>query len=193
MRLTNAPKNFGNFMKFFHWTISLLFLFQFGIAFVMTEMGKEDAYREVFFMLHKSVGITILILALFRILWRKLTPLPDWPRTMTDVDKKLLLFAEWGLYLIMFLMPLSGYVLTMAEGDGFKFFGFFGMPDLVGKSEVLEEVGEFLHKITGFLTVGLVGSHITLVLRQHFNFKEDFLSRMSFFKHEKAPKAKNQE
>ena len=193
MPLTNTQRSFGSLVKFIHWNLSLLFLFQFGIAMVMTEMGKEEAYREIFFMLHKSVGITILILALFRILWRKLIPLPDWPETMTDVDKKLFLFMEWGLYLVMILMPLSGYILTMAEGDGFKFFGLFGMPDLVGKSEVLEEVGEYLHKITGFLIVGLVGSHITLVLRQHFNFKDDFLSRMSLFKHEKASKDQGQE
>lgn len=188
MPITNAQKSFGNVTKFFHWTISLLFLFQFGIAFIMTEMGKGDASRELFFMLHKSVGVTILFLALFRVLWRKLIPLPDWPGTMTDVDKKLFLFMEYGLYLFMFLMPLSGYVLTMAEGDGFKFFGLFGMPDLVGKSEVLEEIGEYLHKIMGFLIVGFVGAHITLVLRQHFNFKEDFLSRMSLFKHKNTSK-----
>jgi cytochrome b561 len=193
MPLIKTQKSFGSLVKFFHWTISLLFIFQFGIAMVMTEMGKEDAYREIFFMLHKSVGITILILASFRILWRKLTPLPDWPGTMTDFDKKLFLFMEWGLYLCMFLMPLSGYVLTMAEGDGFNFFGLFGMPDLVGKSEVLEEIGEFLHKITSFLIVGFVGSHITLVLRQHFNFKDDFLSRMSLFKYMKSQKDQNQE
>lgn len=188
MPLTNVQKRFGSMAKLFHWTISLLFLFQFGIAFVMTEMEKEDPYREVFFMLHKSVGVTILVLALFRILWRRLTPLPDWPETMTEFDKKLFLFIEWGLYLFMFLMPMSGYVLTMAEGDGFKFFGLFAMPDVVGKSEVLEEIGEFLHKITGFLIVGLVGSHIALVLRQHFNFKDDFLCRMFLFKHEKSQK-----
>ncbi|MFQ5445225.1 MAG: cytochrome b [Nitrospinales bacterium] len=193
MLLKNNQNCFGCGARFFHWTISFLFLFQFAIAIVMTELGKEDAYRELFFMLHKSVGITILFLALFRILWRKVTPLPCWPETLTDFDKKLFLFTEWGLYLIMFLMPLSGYFMTMAEGDGFKFFGLFGMPDLVGKSEVLEEIGEFLHKIMGFLTVGFVGSHITLVLRQHVNFKDDFLGRMSLFKSEKAIKSQNQE
>lgn len=182
MPSTTTSKRFGSVARFFHWTLFLLFLFQFGIAIVMTELGKEDAYRELFFMLHKSVGITILFLALFRLLCRKATPLPDWPGTMSDFDKKLFSCAEWGLYLIMFLMPLSGYVMTMAEEEGFKFFGLFGMPDLIGKSEVLEEIGEYLHKITGFVVVGLVGSHITLVLRQHFNFKDDFLSRMSLFK-----------
>jgi len=193
MPLTNAQTGFGSVVKFFHWTIALLFLFQFGIAIVMTELGEEDAYREVFFMLHKSVGVTILLLALFRIIWKKMTPLPDWPETMTDIDKKLFSFTEWGLYLIMFLMPLSGYVMTMAEGEGFKFFGLFGMSDLVGKSEVLEEIGMYLHKITGFLIVGLVGSHITLVLRQHFSFKDDFLSRMLSCKYGKAVRSQNQE
>ena len=114
MSLTDTHTDFGSVARFFHWTIFLMFLFQFGIAMVMTELGKEDPYREIFFMLHKSVGITILFLALSRLLWRKMTPLPDWPGTMTDFDKKLFSYTEWGLYLIMFLMPLSGYVMTMA-------------------------------------------------------------------------------
>ena len=66
------------------------------------------------------------------------------------------------------------------------------MPDLVGKSEVLEKMGVYLHKITGFVIVGLVGSRITLVLRLHFNFKENFLSRMSLFKSENAQNRQNQ-
>jgi len=193
MPLTKTQTGFGSVARFCHWTIAFLFLFQFGIAIVMTELGKEDAYRELFFMLHKSVGITILLLALLRLLWRKVTPLPDWPGTMTGFDKKLFSFTERGLYLIMFLMPLSGYVMTMAEEEGFKYFELFGMPDLVGKSEVLEEIGEYLHKITGFVTVGLVGSHIALVLRQHFNFKDDFLNRMSLFKSGKTQRNQDQE
>ncbi len=179
MPLTNTLKSFGSVARFFHWSISFLFLFQFGIAMVMTEMGKEDAYRETFYMLHQSVGITVLILALFRLLWRKMTPLPDWPETMTDSDKKLFSFTEWGLYLIMLVMPLSGYILTMAEGEAFDFFGLFATPDLIGKSEVLEEIGEYLHRIAGYLTVGLIGAHVTLVLRHHCSFKDSFLSRMS--------------
>lgn len=178
MSLTKTQKRFGSISRFIHWVIAFLFLFQYGIALVMTELSEKDPYHELFFMLHESVGITILFLAVFRIIWRKITPLPTWPETMTDFDKKLFSFAEYGLYVIMLLMPLSGYVLTMAEGEEFKFFGLFDMPDLVGKSEVLEEIGVYLHKITGFVIVGLVGSHVTLVLRQHLNFKENFLRRM---------------
>ena len=178
MPLTNTLTSFGSVARFFHWSISLLFLFQFGIAMIMTEMGKEEAYRETFYMLHQSAGITILILVLFRLLWRKATPLPSWPETMTDSDKKLFSIAEWGLYLILFLMPLSGYVLTLAEGEGFKFFGLFAIPELIGKSEILEEIGEYLHKVTGYLAVGFLGAHVTLVLRHHCSFNDNFLSRM---------------
>jgi len=186
MPFTDTQTRFGCVARFFHWTIAFLFLFQFGIAIIMGKLGKEEAYRETFFMLHKSVGITILFLVIFRLLWRKATSLPDWPGTMTECDKKLFSFTERGLYLMMFLMPLSGYVMTMAEEEGFKFFGLFGMPDLVGKSEVFEEIGEYLHTIMGFVILGLVGSHITLVLRQHINFKDDFFGRMSLFKSGKA-------
>jgi superoxide oxidase len=178
MPLTNTLDRFGSVARFFHWSIAILFLFQFGIAMVMTELEKEDAYRETFYMLHQSSGITILILVLFRILWRKVTPLPSWPGTMTDSDKKLFSITEWGLYSTMFLMPLSGYVMSMAEGEAFNFFGLFATPDLIGKNEVSGEIGEYLHKIIGYLAMGLIGAHVTLVVRHHCSFEDNFLSRM---------------
>ena len=182
MTESKQHKEFGTVAKTFHWAISLLFLFQFGIAIVMYGVATKDYYPKDLFVTHKSVGLLIFFIAVARLMWRKLTPLPPWPESMTEFEKKAFHFLEIGLYAVMFLMPLSGYVFSLAGGHGFKFFGLFEVPDLIGKHAVLAEVGQYLHRITAFIVVAFVASHISLVLRHHFDSKNKFVDRMSFLK-----------
>jgi cytochrome b561 len=184
---TSSSKNtFGNIAKAFHWTIFFLFLFQFGLAIVMNGVMTDEYYPASLFVTHKSIGVTLFFLALARFIWRKLNPPPAWPDSMTKFEKKAFHFLEIGLYTVMFLMPLSGYIYSLAGGHGFKFFGLFQFPDLIGKSHFLNEVGKYFHRITAFIIVGLVASHVSLILRRHFDLKERFIERMSFIKSDKS-------
>jgi cytochrome b561 len=186
MKVSSSKNTFGNIAKAFHWTIFFLFLFQFGIAIVMNGVMTDDYYPASLFVTHKSIGVTLFFLAVSRLLWRKLNPLPAWPDSMTEFEMKAFHFLEIGLYTVMFLMPLSGYIYSLAGGHGFKFFGLFEIPDLVGKNLFLSEIGKYFHRITAFIIVGLVASHVSLILRRHFDAKERFIDRMSFIQSDSA-------
>ncbi len=180
----NASKEFGPIAKSFHWIIFLLFLFQFGIAIVMYGVATDKYYPKELFVTHKSVGMFLLFLAVARLLWRKLNPLPPWPDSVTEFEKKAFHFLEIGLYTVMIVMPLSGYIFSLAGGHGFKFFGLFAVPDLIGKNEVLSLVGKYLHRITAFIVVAFVAAHVSLILRQHCDSKNKYIERMSLLKSE---------
>ncbi len=173
------PQSFGTIAKLFHWGILGLFLFQYGIALVMYGIATPEYYPKTLFMLHKSVGILLLFLAIFRLLWRKMMPLPAWPESVTNFEKKAFHILENGLYILMILMPVSGYLFSLAGGHGFQFFGLFQFPDLIGKQAVISEIGKFLHRIFAFLILGFVASHVMLILRHHYDTKDRFLERMS--------------
>lgn len=185
MSKSNPPKEFNTTAKSFHWIIFFLFLFQFGIAIVMYGVATKDYYPKDLFVTHKSVGIFLFFLAIGRLSWRKLNPLPSWPETMTEFEKKAFHFLEIGLYTVMILMPLSGYIFSLAGGHGFKFFGLFEIPDLIGKNDLLSTIGKYLHRITAFLIVGFVAAHVSLILRHHCDLKDKFIDRMSFLKSDK--------
>ncbi len=182
MSESKQHKEFGIISKVFHWSIFLLFLVQFGNAIAMYAVATKDYYPKDIFEAHKSVGLLLLFIAVARLMWRKLTPLPPWPESMTEFEKKSFHFLEIGLYTVMFLMPLSGYVFSLASGYGFKFFGLFEVPDLVGKNANLALFGKILHRVTAFIIVAFVVSHVSLILRRHFDSKDQFINRMSFLK-----------
>ncbi|GJL78454.1 MAG: cytochrome b [Nitrospinaceae bacterium] len=185
MENPNAPKEFGTMAKFFHWTIFLIILFEFVIAIIMYGVATKEYHPKDLFTIHKSMGVLFFFLAVARLTWRKLTPLPAWPESMTEFEKKAFHFTEIGLYTVMIVMPLSGYIFSLAGGHGFKFFGLFQIPDLIGKSDLLSSIGKYIHRITAFLIVGFVAAHVALILRRHFDSKDKFIERMSFLKSDK--------
>lgn len=175
-------KEFGAVAKILHWIVFLLFLFQFGIAIVMYGVATKDYYPKDLFVTHKSVGVLLFFIVVARLMWRKFNPPPPWPKLMTKFEKKAFYFLEMGLYTVMLLMPLSGYIFSLAGGNGFKFFGLFEMPDLIGKNSTLAMLGKYLHRITAFIVVAFVVSHFSLILRHHIDSKNKFIDRMSFWK-----------
>ena len=165
--------------KWLHWIIFFLFSLEYVIAIFMYGMSTNESTPKELYMVHKSIGVTLFFLALFRLVWRNAVPLPAWPDSITDFEKKAFHVIEYGLYVLMILMPVSGYVYSLAGGYGFKFFGLFQFPDLIGKQATLSEIGKYLHRIAAFFILAFVASHVSLILRHHYDEKGRFIDRMS--------------
>ncbi len=185
MKDQNSPREFGTIAKSFHWIVLFLFLFQYGIAILMYGVATREYYPKDLFTMHKSMGTLLFFLAVGRLAWRKLNPLPSWPDSMSAFERKAFHFIEIALYSVMIVMPLSGYIFSLAGGHGFDFFGLFPIPDLTGKNDLLSTMGKYIHRVTAFLIVGFVSAHVSLILRRHFDSKDKFIERMSFIKSDK--------
>src|SRR5207248_4153792 len=86
-----------------------------------------------------DLGITILGLALIRLMWRWANPTPPLPDTLRPYERALARFTHAALYFLLFAMPLSGWMMSSARGFPVSWFGFFQLPDLVPKSKPLYE------------------------------------------------------
>ena len=82
----------------------------------------------------------------------------------------------------MFLMPVSGYLFVMAGGYGVKLFGVFDLPNPIGKVEWLAATSHFVHVVTSYVLVIVVGSHVGLGLKHHLFERDGFLNRMLPFR-----------
>jgi len=187
MPLLNTATHYGAVSRFFHWAIFLLFAFQYVAANIMTKfeggkgtvssLGQDDWYNW-----HKSIGLVVFALAVLRIAWRKLTSLPDWAPTLTPAERSMSHWNETLLYTCMFLMPVSGYLFVMAGGYGVKLFGAFDLPNPIGKVEWLAATSHFVHVVTSYVLVIVVGSHVGLGLKHHLFERDGFLNRMLPFR-----------
>ena len=187
MNFKNTASRYGIVTKFFHWTIFILFVFQFVLGFTImgSATGEEfDSSRLTLINWHKSTGILILALAIFRIVWRRTTPLPNWSETLTKRERKLYHWIELSLYSIMILKPLSGYMLAVADGQIILFFGLFAIPNVYGESAIMADVSLALHIITGIIFFIAWFAHIGLVFKHQFVNKDRLLKRMLPFTHQ---------
>jgi cytochrome b561 len=186
MALTNSATRFGLVSKFFHWAVFLLFLHQYLTGILMMRMERGHLVlgldQGVYYNLHKSVGFTIIILVLLRITWRKTTRLPDWPDTLASWEQTAMKWTERTLYFCMLVMPLSGYVFTLAGGYNFKLFGLVQLPQLIAKNATVANTAEFIHAGTAYLIIATLALHLALALKRHHVDGDGFLYRMLPFK-----------
>jgi cytochrome b561 len=127
---------------------------------------------------HKSYGMTILGLAVVRLLWRAANRTPELPDTLKGWERVVATVTHWGLYLLLFALPLSGWIMSSARGFPVSWFGRFQFPDLVAKNPALYDVMLRTHHMLVLVLGAVVLLHVAAALKHHFMLKDDVLKRM---------------
>jgi cytochrome b561 len=125
-----------------------------------------------------NTGITILGLAVLRLLWRWMNPTPELPATLRPYERFLARAVHFGLYAFIFLQPITGWIMSNAENYPVSYFGWFTLPDLVAPDKEFGEIMEEVHKaiFKGMLVLAVL--HVAAALKHHFWLKDDVLKRM---------------
>jgi len=179
--LTNSAERYGAVSRLLHWLMALLILAMIGIGAYMTDLDKEDPLRAQLFTLHKEIGVTILALAVIRILWILVSRPPVMPATLQRWEVVLAKSTVGLLYLLMLATPIAGYLLTNTGGKPISYFGLFDLPSLMAKNHDLHETLEEVHQFLAFSILALVGLHFAGALKHRFLDKDpeaDVLKRM---------------
>jgi cytochrome b561 len=177
MSIRNTPARWGHVAQFLHWLIVVLIIAQVILA-NMAEDLPIGMKKLAMFARHKSVGITILCLAVIRLLWRWANPTPLLPTTLKPYERVLAGFTHFGLYLLLFAMPLTGWMMTSARGFPVSWFGFFQLPDFVPKNQALYDAMKETHDTLALALYAIVFLHVAAALKHHFLLKDDVLRRM---------------
>jgi len=177
MAIRNTVHRWGAVAQLLHWLIVALIITQFTLATLFDDL-PPSARKLALLARHKSVGITILMLAVLRLLWRWGNPTPPLPDTLRPWERSLARLTHALLYLLLFAVPLAGWTMSSARGFPVSWFGFFTLPDLVPKNKALYEVLVTTHGILAW-TLGVVAIiHMLAALKHHFVLKDDVLRRM---------------
>src|SRR5688572_12933020 len=111
MALRNTVLGYGSLSKFFHWVIVALIILQYFLAHTAHDLPRGLQQFKMY-QYHKSVGITILALALLRLIWRWMGIVPTLPPGMKPYERFLAKFTHVALYVLLFAMPLSGWIMS---------------------------------------------------------------------------------
>jgi cytochrome b561 len=179
--LTNSAERYGAISRLLHWLMALLILAMIGLGAYMTDLDKEDPLRTQLYTLHKEIGVTILALAVIRILWILVSRPPVMPAVLQRWEVILAKSTVGLLYLLMLATPIAGYLMTNTGGKPISFFGLFDLPVLMAKNHDLHETLEEVHEFLAFSILTLVGLHVLGALKHRFldkNPDADVLKRM---------------
>jgi len=178
MTLKSDAKSWGSLAKFFHWAVVLLILFEGTLGLAMGKLPKGPG-AFVYFDLHKSIGITILALAVLRLIWRAFDA---HPRAVPTMPAWQVLAAKVGhglLYALLFLVPLSGWWFDSVEGlRPMTWFGVFEVPHLVAADPALKHFAHEVHEYLFWALIAVAAGHALAALVHHFFDKDATLTRM---------------
>ena len=161
----------------FHWLVALMIIGAFTMGLVMTEMSLSPTKLK-FYSWHKWAGVTILGVASLRLLWRLTHSAPAYPASMPGWQKNSANLLHGLLYVLMFAVPISGYLYTLSAGYPVVYFGLFELPVLIEKNDELKPVLQAVHFWLNMTLAAAVGMHIAAALKHQFVDRDGVLKRM---------------
>jgi cytochrome b561 len=171
------PVRYGALAQLFHWVIAALIVTQFVLA-RMAEALPLGARKLGLLARHKSFGMTILMLAVLRLLWRLRTAPPALPLGMSRIEQIAALWTHRAFYVLLFAMPLTGWTMSSAKNYTVSWFGLFSWPNLIGQNEAAFDLLRATHDTLSYVLFAIAVLHILAALKHHFWNRDDVLVRM---------------
>jgi len=193
--LENTENRYGPVAVALHWVMALLLvvLVILGVYMVRLPDVGFDTKKITLILYHKQLGMLALTLAALRLAWRVTNALPRLVANLPDWQKVIARCVHLTFYALMLALPITGWLMSSADGFRVSFLGLFDLPDLVSHDENLFRVFAGLHKWLGYALIPLLAVHAGAALRHHFLFRDDTLRKMlppssvSSYSHERTP------
>ncbi len=166
--------------KALHWIVALMIIVQIPAGFFMHNL-EPSSLKYTLYQLHKSSGLIILALSLFRLGWRLTHRPPALSPKLKAWERVLARITHVGFYALIILIPLTGWLLVSASTTGIptKIFWLIPVPHLpVPQGEAEAEFWVEIHELFAKGMIGLLALHVAGALKHHFKDKDQTLRRM---------------
>ena len=160
-----------------HWLIAVAIVGSFSVGLYMADLPLSPLKLKLYSW-HKWAGVTIFLCVVLRLVWRLLHRPPELPAGMPAWQRKAAEATHVLLYLLMFAVPLTGWLMSSAKGFQTVWFGVLPLPDLLDKNKELGDLLQEVHELLNFGMAALVAVHLGAALKHHFIDHDDVLARM---------------
>ena len=173
-----APvESYDRFVKAAHWSTLLLIAAAYGVAWMSHAVATKEQHA-IFVELHRSLGVTIFALTVFRLAWRWHARIPSLPADLPAIQKVAARVTEYGVYVLMLAQPILGVLHTNAQGRRIDFSFFRELPTIVGPDKVLAKQAIALHDLVAYVLLAIIALHAVAALFHHFVRRDNVLKAM---------------
>ena len=176
--LGNTRERWGSISIGLHWTIAVLVLVVQVPAGVIMVSADPGAVQNLFYNIHKTTGLLIFLLAVVRLAWRWSNPVPALPADLPAWQAGMARTTHVLLYVVLFAMPITGFLYTAMGGFPVPFFMLYDLARLVPENKPAAEVFKIAHLTLQWVLYVVVLLHVAGALQHHLIRKDGVLRRM---------------
>lgn len=169
---------YDHVQRAFHWSMAVIIIVAVVLGFWASFQLPGTSLRRTLLEVHKSFGMIALLLIVPRIAYRLLVPGPTEMAHSTVVTRAAARGVHLFLYLLMIIMPISGYLFSGAGGYPLSFFGLFSWPRIVPLDEILSKLGQTIHDWGAWAVYGMLLTHVAAVVVHEVFTPQSSLERM---------------
>lgn len=162
--------------KIIHWLSAFIVICMLSLSFFLSDV--PDPYKPTAYMMHKSFGLTVLLLIVLRIVWLIRHGRPDLPTSVARWQKRLARSVQITLYALLFAMPMSGLIMSVAAKKPPTFFGLFYVSLPIEPNQSLAKFMSEIHTLIAWALIALILLHLLGVLKHYFIDKDRVLHSM---------------
>jgi cytochrome b561 len=164
--------------KALHWVIVALLIVQFVLAWAMPDI-KRDTKPDTLINLHLSFGALIVAVAIVRLGWRLTHREPEPHDGLPPWQVQSARIMHWLLYLLLFVVPILGWMNASWRGFPVSLFGLFELPKLLAtRAPGFGWTGDVHNALANYVMLALVGLHAAVALYHYFFRRDGVLQRM---------------
>jgi len=174
--MSSTVKNYNKTLRAIHWLSAVTIIAMFALGIWMMSLTYYSEWYKIGPFWHKSVGIALFGLTLFRAVWKTVTPSPE--TEGKDYEKVAAKAAHSLMYLMLLVIFTSGYLISTSDGRGIEVFGLFTVPGLGELFENQSDIAGMVHYYVAVALMAMAGLHAAAALKHHFINKDNTLRKM---------------
>lgn len=176
--IRNTSSRYGVIAILLHWLVALVVIGLFALGIWMTGLTYYDDWYKRGPDIHKSIGILLFFVMLARVVWRAGNVTPEDEPGTGSLQRRLAHGVHLLLYVLLFAMMISGYLISTADGKPIQVFGLFAVPATISDIPNQEDVAGKVHWYLALTVIGLAVLHAAAALKHHFIDHDRTLKKM---------------
>lgn len=176
--MADREPGYGVTARLLHWSVAVIVLLMIPAGLIMVRDGLPRALQDGLFLFHKNAGVIVMLIVAFRILWRATHPAPPLPQQIPSWQRRIAALSHLGLYVLLVVMPVTGYVRVRAGGFPIEGLDAMGIGSIIPRNKPLAETASDIHQVAAFLLIGLLALHVGAALHHALIRRDGVWSRM---------------